>query len=104
MGRRDWIGVRIRKILKNLTKYKDDSVTVYVQLEDGSEAEIFIGGEVEVWFDHRFNKAKAHVKRAQSRGKPTLKFGHPALGDDFDVADLPPAIIKELIDKHDIEA
>lgn len=57
----------ITKVLRMVNK--GAAATVYVQLDDGSEAEIFIGGAVEIWFDHAHNKSKAHVRRAQSRGK-----------------------------------
>lgn len=59
--------MRIKRIIRCVNKGAEAVVTA--QLEDGSEAEIWVGGEVEVWFDHRYNKAKAHVRRAQSRGK-----------------------------------
>lgn len=37
--------------------------TAEVQLDDGSTASVFIGGDCEVWFDHAHNKAKAFIKR-----------------------------------------
>lgn len=34
-----------------------------VELDDGSSASVFIGGDVETWFDPQHNKIKAHIKR-----------------------------------------
>lgn len=58
---------RIIKILKNQTKYYDDYCVVVALTDDGDEVSIYIGGDVETWFDHAHNRIKAHVKRAQSR-------------------------------------
>ena len=62
---------KIIKILKNQTKYYDDYCIVYVQTDDGSEASIYVGGQVELFFSK--GQIKAHVKRAQSRGKLDTK-------------------------------
>lgn len=49
---------------------KGKEATVYVEIEGGREVfEIYIGGAVETWHDGTHNKNKAHVRRAQSRGK-----------------------------------
>ena len=37
---------------------------VHVLLSDGSEAEVYVGGLVDSWFDEDWNKIKAFVKRA----------------------------------------
>jgi hypothetical protein len=59
------MSARIIKIIRLVNK-KTYGVA-YVQLDDGSEAEIFIGGDVETFYDERYNKVKAVIKRAQSR-------------------------------------
>lgn len=56
---------RIIKVLKNQTKYYDDYCIVYVVLDHGGEAAVYVGGDVEEFY-HR-GQAKAVVKRAQSR-------------------------------------
>lgn len=58
---------KIIKILKDQTRYYDEYCVVVVLLDDGTEAFVRVGGDVEVFFDHRYNKIKAVVKRAQSR-------------------------------------
>jgi hypothetical protein len=52
---------KIAKIIH--TENKGNHAIVHVQMEDGTEAQIYCGGECEVYFDHRFNKVKAWVKR-----------------------------------------
>lgn len=58
---------KIIKVLKHQTRYYEDYCVVAVLLDDGTEATIYIGGECEVFFSK--GQVKAHVKRAQSRGK-----------------------------------
>jgi hypothetical protein len=60
---------KIIRVLKHQTQYFDDYCVVAVLLDDGLEASIYIGGECETWFDAKHNRVKAHVRRAQSRGK-----------------------------------
>ena len=56
--------VKVKKVLRPV-KYapNDEYVIVTVLTDTGDTAEVFIGGEVEVFFDHRYNKIKAFVKR-----------------------------------------
>lgn len=54
----------ITKII-GLKKF-DDYGIVTVQLDDGSEAEVFIGGQCEVYFHH--GKIKAFVRRTPQKG------------------------------------
>jgi hypothetical protein len=54
---------KIKKVLQVINK--GDYALVYVLTEDGDEATIYCGGEVELFF-HK-GQIKAFVKRAQSR-------------------------------------
>lgn len=45
---------------------KGDYAIVHVLLSDGTEAEIYNGGEVEVRFDEKHGKIKAFVKRRKN--------------------------------------
>lgn len=57
---------KVKKILKGRIRYyaEDAGMSIPVVLDDGSEAEIGIppNATVKVYFDARYNKAKAHVK------------------------------------------
>lgn len=59
---------RVDKIL-HIEDHKTYAV-VHVRLSDGMEAQIFVGGEVETFFDPKHNKIKAYVKRTKSVHKP----------------------------------
>ncbi len=53
--------------MQNITKIirienKKTYANVFVRLDDGSEAVVYIGGQVKVWFDDKYGKIKAHVK------------------------------------------
>lgn len=37
--------------------------TVTALTDENDEVSIYVGGEIEVWFDPAHNKAKAHIKR-----------------------------------------
>lgn len=56
---------KVKKIIKGRIRYyaDDAGMSIPVVLEDGSEAEIGIppNARVKVYFDERYNKAKAHV-------------------------------------------
>jgi len=58
--------VKVEKVLRPV-KYapNDEYVIVTVLTDTGDTAEIFVGGEVKVFFDHRYNKIKAFVKYPQ---------------------------------------
>ena len=56
---------KIIKVLKHQTRYYEDYCVVAVLLDDGTEATVRVGGDVEVFFHH--GQIKAVVKRAQSR-------------------------------------
>lgn len=59
---------QVSKVLRMDNRGKD--ATVYIEIEGGHEVyEIYIGGAAEVWHDAAHNKLKAHIRRAQSRGK-----------------------------------
>ena len=50
------------KIVKVIRLQKFDTYgIVHVQVDDGSEAEVYIGGDCEVYFHH--NKIKAFIKK-----------------------------------------
>ena len=55
---------RIVKIIRWERKDEDKAV-VYVQLEDGEEYQVWVGGEVETFF-HR-GQLRAHVKKFNQR-------------------------------------
>lgn len=55
---------RIKKVLR--MENNGEWARVYVQLEDGAEATIFISGEVEAWFDDAHNTHRAFVKKNKS--------------------------------------
>lgn len=55
---------KIVKVLRPVKYSGDDSyVIVSVQLDDGSEASVYVGGAVDLWFDEAHNKTKAFVLR-----------------------------------------
>lgn len=54
---------RITKVLPNRTEYRDTYAIVHVIVDDSDECSVFIGGEVETYFDDRHNRAKAWIKR-----------------------------------------
>jgi len=59
---------KIKKVLRMEKRNDGDYAIVYVQMEDGLEAGIAIGGECEVYF-HK-GVAKAFVKRGKNGTAP----------------------------------
>jgi len=53
---------RIKKIVR--CENKGSFANITVELEDGSECVVFVGGNVSVWFDDKYNRAKAFVLKS----------------------------------------
>jgi hypothetical protein len=45
---------------------KGSHALVHVITDDGTECTIWIGGQVELFFDHKYNKVKAFVKKVKT--------------------------------------